>query len=183
MIKFEFDSVAGAIVTGVACVAGTGFLIWAAVKAAKETKKLQEEFKAYKASNYDREETDKMVNDASVDNDIFDDPDDRVHAKVLLDSMHSAIRNANTINTLDVARDNFLKMYNEFMFGDKESCSANVRYYWTKRVEAQEAAIRAELTARDERMRREELYYEQRKYDTIANALTSSVQAIAASKT
>lgn len=97
--------------------------------------------------------------------------------------MHNAIRSANTIYSLDVARDNFLRMYNEFMFGDKESCSANVRYYWTKRVEAQEAAIRAELTARDERMRREELYYEQRKYDTIANALTSSVQAIAANKT
>lgn len=175
-MKFNPEKIA-LLLSGILTAGGISFGVYKSVQDDKKKKAEKAKFEAYKASNFDRDECYSLINNASFRNDILD-PEDRAHARTILEGFKRDLENANSIKSFDEARDNLLRMCDEFTYGDKESATAQVKYYWGQREARINDAVRTAEAARQERMRHDELHYEQQKYDTVANAFLKAVETL-----
>ena len=176
-IKIDGNAVVGGIL-GIGAVGLIGWVTHLLVKESKEEKAEREKFEKYRAEFCNERDICTMIDEASLENDFLT-PDERSNAKLILEDMHRDLLFAKTIPQLKEFKDKLETVCNNFLLGSPEDAKAHVGYLWKQRVEKITAEDRAAQRAFEERKSWNELYYEQQRIDSIANAVTNSVKAIA----
>ncbi len=167
----------GGIVGGIAIAGLTGLGVAAGIKGEQKAQARKEEFNRFKAENYNYGQISKAIDDATINNSALN-ADDRVHAKRLLEKLHSSLQSDWDYGPFNKHKDELMLMIGEFANPDPEAAAAHVRYYWSEHEAEAQRRAEARERAKAEQARRDELYYEQRKLDTIAETVTKSIEAI-----
>lgn len=161
-----------AVGLGASAVAGLIGLIISKIKKKKEFEKAKE-------SAIINNDVDQLIKLASYNNHDFESIEDRSHALTLLSEVKNDIQRSQNQKELSESLSKFEEMATSFLDPDTDNALTWVRYLWDIREEKRRANEIALQNASNERIRRDELWYEQRKYETIADAVTKSIGAVA----
>lgn len=100
----------------------------------KEKQKFDERKEAFKAAH----PIDDMVDKASVDNDMLETPEDKALAKEIMVEAKETLNSANNLKKYQEAGDKFLKLYSDLTDGSKDKIKANLLYFKSIEVKANE---------------------------------------------